>query len=168
MMNFYVMVIAGPTGVGKTTLSKILCKHYKCSYISEDEIAKEIFPNEYISIENTPDKLKIVKNQLLKKTKDVFTNNKSVVIDLVNIEKAFFEEIRKRFHNHLILKVLFPPIATTIERDKRKEGWTSGEITIRRFYKKYEVLKSIIGKENYFDNSNQTPKETFKKLFYIK
>ena len=141
MINPFVIVIAGPTGVGKTTLSKILSKHFNCSNISEDEIAKEIFPNDAYTIDDYPDKLKIIENQLLKRVKEIFDSGKCVVIDRINLGKEFIEEMEKTFQNHLILRILWPPMETAIERDKRREGWISGENTIRRFYKKYEELK---------------------------
>ena len=164
MTSPFVIVIAGPTGVGKTTLSKILSKHFNCTYISEDEIAKEVFPDVYKDIEDYPDKLKIAENQLLKRAKEIFDSGRYVVIDRINLERGFIEEMKKTFHKHLILRVLWPPMETTIERDKRREGWTSGEDTIRRFYKKNEELKPIIGEKNYIDNRHQTPEETLERF----
>ena len=164
MTNPFVIVIVGPTGVGKTTLSKMLSKHFNCTYISEDEIAKEVFPDLYKDIEDYPDKLKIAENQLLKRAKEIFDSGRYVVIDRINLERGFIEEMKKMFRKHLILRVLWPPMETTIERDKRREGWTSGEDTIRRFYKKYEELKPIIGEKNYIDNRHQTPEETLEKI----
>lgn len=164
MINPFVIVIAGPTGVGKTTLSKMLSKHYNCAYISEDEVTKEVFPDIYKNIEDYPDKVKKAESQLLKRAKEIFASGECVVIDQINLEKEFIEEIKKAFHKHLMLRVLWPPMEITIERDKRREGWTSGENTIKRFYKKYEGLKSIIGEENYIDNSHQTPEETLERF----
>jgi tRNA uridine 5-carbamoylmethylation protein Kti12 len=164
MINPFIIVIAGPTGVGKTTLSKMLSKHFNCTCISEDEIAKEIFPDVYKNIEDFPNKLKIAENQLLKRAKEFFDSGKCIVIDQLNLEKELIKEIKKTFHKHLILRILWPPMETTFERDKRREGWTSGEDTIRRFYKKYEELKPIIGEKNYIDNSHQTPEEIFERF----
>ena len=104
MTSSFVIVIAGPTGVGKTTLSKILSKHFNWTYLSEDAIAKEIFLDVYKNIEDFPDKVKIVGSQLLKRTKEIFNNGECVVIDWINLEKEFIEEIIKAFHKHLILK----------------------------------------------------------------
>ena len=164
MMSPFVIVIAGPTGVGKTILSKMLSKHFNCIYISEDEIAKEVFPDVYKDIEDYPDKLKIAESQLLKKSKEIFYNGECVVIDLINLGKEFIEEIKETFNGHLMIRVLWSPIEIAIERDNKREGWTSGEDTIRRFYKKYEELKPIIGEKTYIDNSRQTPDETFEKF----
>lgn len=164
MTSPFVIVIAGPTGVGKTTLSKMLSKYYKHTYISEDEITKEVFPDVYKNIEDYPDKVKIAENQLLKRAKEIFDSGECIVIDRINLGKEFIEEIKKAFHKHLILKVLWSPMETTIERDKKRKGWTSGEIAIKRFYKKYEELKPIIGEKNYIDNSHQTPEETLERF----
>jgi adenylate kinase family enzyme len=164
MAGPFVIVIAGPTGVGKTTLSKMLSKHFNCPYISEDEIAKEVFPDEYIDIEDYPDKLKMVENQLLKRAKEIFDSGRYVVMDRINLERGSIVELKKTFRRHLIFRVLWPLMETASERDKRREGWTSGEDTIRRFYKKYEELKPIIGEKNYIDNSHQTPEETLERF----
>ena len=163
----FVIVIAGPTGVGKTTLSKMLSNYYNCAYISEDEITKEIFPDVYKNIEDHPDMVKIAESQLLKRTKENFDSGECIVIDRINLGKEFIEEIKKAFHKHLILKVIWPPMETTIERDKRREGWTSGEIAIKQYYNKYERLKPIIGERNYIDNSHQTPEETLERFIAI-
>ena len=94
MINPLVIVIAGPTGVGKTTLSKMLNEHFDCAHISEDEIAKEIFPDEYKNIEDCPDKVKIAESQLLKRAKEIFDSGKCVGIDLINLEKEFISGFR--------------------------------------------------------------------------
>ena len=164
MTSPFVIVIAGPTGVGKTTLSKMLSMHFNCTYISEDEIAKEVSPDAYKDIEDYPDQLKIVENLLLKRSKEIFDCGRYVVIDRINLEREFIEEMEKTFHKHLILWVLWPPMETTIERDKRREGWTSGEDTIRRYYKKYEELKPFIGEKYYIDNRHLTQEETLERF----
>lgn len=138
----------------------MLSKYFNCTYISEDEIAKEVSPNVYKDIEDNPEKLKIVENQLLKRAKVNFNSGRYVVIDMINLERGFIEEMKKTFHEDLILRVLWPPMETIIERDKRRDGWTSGKDIIRRFYKKYEEVKPIIGEKNYIDNRHQTPEET--------
>lgn len=164
MTKPFVMMIAGPTGVGKTTLAKMLKKHYDCAYSSEDEIARDIFPDEYKKIEDYPDKVKILVNQLYKNIEETFKNGKCVVIDRINIEEEFIWKMKKVFHKHLILKILWPQIEITIERDKNRKGWTSGEDVIKLFYKKYEKLKPIIGEKNYIDTSHLTSEETLKKF----
>ncbi len=163
-MRSFVIVIAGPAGTGKTTLSRVLSKHYDCDHISEDELTKEIFPDSYINIEDYPDKSKEVARQLLKRMTEVFDGKKCVVVDRINLDRSFVEEIRKLYHRHLIIRILWPPIETAIERDMKRDCWTSGENTIRLSYQRYEELKLTIGEENYIDNSIQTPEETVEKV----
>jgi len=160
MINPFVAVIAGPTGVGKTTISKMLSRHYSCAYISEDEAAKELFPEIYKVIEDYPERLNELESFLLNNAKRIFDSGDPVVIDRINLGIEFIEEIRKVFNKRLVLKILFPPVETTIERDERREGWTSGENAIKRYYKLYEELRPIIGDENYLDSGRRTPDET--------
>lgn len=160
MNNPFVIVIAGPPAVGKTTIINMLKERFDCVHISEDDLAKELFPDIYINIEDYPDKQKIVEEQLITRMVDTFKNGKYVVIDRINIDKQFVETICQLFADSLILKVLYPPIEVSIERDKRRECWTSGEATIRDFYKQYNELKPLIGESNYIDNSEQTPEDT--------
>lgn len=127
-------------------------------------MAKEIFPDMYQNIEDYPDKLKIVEDKLLEKISKISNSKTSVIIDLINLEKRFLKRIKKDFNSRLILKVLCPSMETTIERDKKRAGWTSGESAIKQFYKKYEELKPLIGEENYIDNSNLTPQKTLEML----
>jgi dephospho-CoA kinase len=164
MKSPFVIVISGPTGGGKTTLSKMLSKVYGCEYISEDETTKEVIPDVYKSIENYPEKVIIAIGQLFIRTNEKFNRGECVVIDGINFGKEFIEEITKAFQGHLIFKVLWPPIEVAIERDRRREGWNSGEMAIKIFYKIYEELKPIIGEENYIDNSRQTPEETLERI----
>jgi len=97
---------------------------------------------------------------LLNNAKRIFDSGDPVVIDRINLGIEFIEEIRKVFNKRLVLKILFPPVETTIERDERREGWTSGENAIKRYYKLYEELRPIIGDENYLDSGRRTPDET--------
>ncbi len=102
----FVMIIAGPAGTGKTTLLKMLCKQYNFEHISEDELTKEIFPDNYTNIEDYPDKLKVVTSQLFIRIKELFDSGKCVVVDRINLEMEFIEKIKKIFHKHLIMKIL--------------------------------------------------------------
>jgi hypothetical protein len=136
----------------------------KCAYISEDELAREIFPNTYQNIDESLGEVQAIETQLLKKAKRICRSGNSIVIDIINIRREFIEEIKKAFGEHLLVKVLWPSVETTIERDKRREDWTSGEKAVKRFYGEYQALKPIMGEKNYIDNSHQTPEETFEDL----
>lgn len=161
MENNFVLIITGPPGVGKTTLAKIICQHNKCSYFSSDEISKKLFPGIY---KDTLQQLKQTNKELLEELKD-YNNKNCIVIDSVFLDEDFIKELKKVFGEHLIIKVIFPPIKTIIERDKARRCWTSGEEDIKRYYKIYQELKEVIGENNYIDNTSQTPEETFNRYF---
>lgn len=158
--NHFVVIIAGPTGVGKTTLSKLLSKKYNCSYISEDEISKQFFPHIYKDVEDDPEKMRLIEDKLFGQIKINFYNGASIVVDCINLNKKFIENIKNEFKENLIIKILFPSIKITFGRDEKRDGWTSGKDVVEKFYKKYESLKNIIGKENFIDTSHQKPEDT--------
>lgn len=165
MKRNFVIVITGPAGSGKTTLAKMVSAFYKCAYISGDEISKKLFPDTYVNIEKNPKDSKIVEKQLLKDVKEIFSKGGNVVVDYIILGEKYISEYKNLFGKHLVFKVIFPPMKIIIERDKKRDCWTSGEDTVERLYKEYEILKPIIGVSNYIDNSNQTPEETFNKYF---
>jgi predicted kinase len=159
-----IVLLAGPPATGKTTLAKMLSRHYKCKRISEDELAKKLYPDKYTQIEEDPDKMKEIFYQLFAMVKDIYSTGNSVIVELINADKDFVEKIRKSFSENLFIRILWPPVETTILRDKERKGWTSGESAIRKYYQKYQSLEAIIGKENYIDNSQQTPEQTLKNI----
>ncbi len=162
--NNFVLIITGPTGVGKTTLCKLVAEKFGYKYISGDETKKELFPG----LENIilyPEKLEIVKNELLKRIKEMFNKKECVVVDYVILGEDYINKFKKLFGKNLIFKVIQPSVETTIERDKKRECWTSGDESVKRLYKDFEESKNFIGEENYIDNSNETPQETFDKYF---
>jgi adenylate kinase family enzyme len=157
----FVLILAGPPGVGKTTIAQIICQHNKCSYLSEDELSKKLFPGVY---KDTPEQLKQIKKELLIRFERLNDGN-CLVADLVNLDEDLVKTLKNLFGKRLIIKVIFPPMETIIERDKKRPCWTSGEEDIKRYYNQYQKLKEIIGKYNYIDNSSQNPEETYEKYF---
>ena len=163
----FVMVIAGSPGSGKTTLAKIASAFYKCAYISGDEVSKKLFPDKYENIEENSEGLKMVKERLLEDVKKIFDRGESVVVDYVILDKEYIDEYKELFGKNLIFRIIHPSLESIIERDRKRECWTSGEDTVKRIYEEYEKFKFIVRASNYIDNTAQTPEETFEKYFKI-
>jgi tRNA uridine 5-carbamoylmethylation protein Kti12 len=121
-MNYFV-IIRGPLGVGKTTISKRLAKTLKAEYVSIDKILKDndldnIDPKlECIPIENF---IK-VNEIILPESRSMLGDGKNVIID-----GAFYH---KEAIEHLISNLEFPHFVFTlkasvkecIKRDKERQ-----------------------------------------------
>jgi len=75
-----VIIITGPCGVGKTTITNILSQKIEVKFIDGDQIKQRLFP-EIVYINKHPDKLEIMKQTILELSKTHFSNGKSVLID---------------------------------------------------------------------------------------
>lgn len=162
--NNFILIITGPTGVGKTTLCKIVAEKFGYKYISGDEIKKEIFPG-LEGIAQHPKELEIVKGELLKRVKEMFDSDKKVVVDYVILGQDYIKKFKELFGKNLLFRVVLPSIETILKRDKERECWTSGDESVKRLYNDFKELENFIGKENYIDNSNETPQETINRYF---
>ncbi len=161
-MSPIVLVVTGPPGVGKTTISKIISSKNKFAYLSGDEIKAEMFP-EIEDITQFPNKLKKVKNELLRRTRVLFSNGKSVVVDYVVLGEDYVKRYRKIFKNDLRVKVLFPPLNVILRRDKSRACWTAGRESISEMYEKFRAA-GYFDKEDFIDNSRESAARTARRL----
>ena len=90
-----------------------------------------------------------------------------MVVDYVILDKEYIDEYKELFGKNLIFRIIHPSLESIIERDRKRECWTSGEDTVKRIYEEYEKFKFIVRASNYIDNTDQTPEETFEKYFKI-
>jgi len=154
-----VIIVTGPCGVGKTTISNILSKKMEIELINGDKIKQSLFPDiDYIT--QFPKKLKIVKQHIFELSKKHISNNKSVLIDYVILGEEYISLFQNTFNENLILKVILPNRIIIYQRDQNRDCWTSGQKTIDELYDKYLDLIDVIGKNNFIDNENETPEET--------
>ncbi len=127
------IIIRGPLGCGKSTISKILAKKIKAEYISVDRILEENnlgkeWEEGYISQKSFLSANKIIE-KLVKKT-----NKTNVIIDGNFYWKSQILDLEKRL-GKLYTFTLKAPLEICIQRDKsRKE--ICGEKAAKEVYKK--------------------------------
>lgn len=159
LKNPSVIVITGPCGVGKTTITDVLAKELEILLIRGDDLKHVLYPT-ISDITQYPERLQEVKAALFTKAKEQFREGHSVVIDYVVLGSAYIQAFQEEFGEYLIMKVLFPPKDVIYQRDEQRDCWTSGRKIIDHLYEKFKTLEDLIGKDNYIDTSHQTPTET--------
>lgn len=159
-----VLIVTGPCGSGKTTIANLIARNGRFAYISGDEIKDELFPH-IVSIADHPEALEQVYASMFQRAKRHYELGESVVIDYVFLGQKRIEEYKKAFSGSLAIKVLLPEREVLIDRDQSRECWTAGEDCVTDLYNRFYNLRSCIGTENYIDNSEETPEETYTKHF---
>lgn len=162
-MRNCVIVITGPCGAGKTTISTLVAEKFSIPCLRGDDIKEELFPG-LVNITKYPKELKAVKAKLLRRAEEVFRNNSSVVVDYIVIGR-YIQEFQKLFGNHLIFKVLFPVMEILVHRDENRDCWTAGEDHLHDLCSKFKRDEALIGNNNFIDNSHESAIETLEKHF---
>lgn len=162
-----VLLLAGPGGVGKTTIAELLAK--KCGYVVLDaeNIDSKFFPNGGQWLPENVKLLSKAHDEIIGKAKELYDSGEKLIIDYIIFGhyREFIEKLREAFGRHLSVRVLFPSEEATIKRDVERESWTTGSERIRTVRAEYEDLKGEIGTENYIDTSDQTPQQTLEQHF---
>ena len=158
-MTFYI-IIRGPLGCGKTTISKKLAKEIGAEYFSVDKVLEENeltsdWEEGYIS-----QKSFLKSNQiLLPKIKDYLNKGIPVIIDGNFYWKSQIEDLIKNLNFKAYIFTLKAPLEVCINRDKiRKER--HGKKAAEEVYQK--VLEFDFGETLNVDRSIE---ECLKKLF---
>lgn len=128
--------------------------------------SNELFP-EIEKINDYPEALEKVYIEIFQRAKKYFELGENVVIDYIILGQKRIEEYRKTFSKNLVIKVLFSRREIIINRDQTRECWTAGENCVIDLYDRFNKLQDDIGIENYIDNSEETPEETYLKHFAI-
>ena len=161
-----IIIITGPCGVGKTTLTQKLADKLSFKRISGDDIKNALFPDIPIITEK-PECLAMVKDKILTISKINYRDGYTTVIDYVILGKDYINKFRQAFGKDLIFKVLLPDRKTIYERDKNRQCWSSGKECIDELYDKYVQLIDFLGEENYINNNHQTEDETLEKIIKL-
>lgn len=95
MMNSpKVIILTGPCGVGKTTISRLCLKRIDATYISGDEIAKKLFP-EVSYITKHPEKLRVVKEEIFAMSSRIFHDQETTtLIDYVILGGEYISKFK--------------------------------------------------------------------------
>ena len=151
-----IIVIRGPLGVGKTTVSKILAQNLHAEYVSLDKILDD---NNLIP----PDADGIPLETFLKANEiilDVANNSKNtLIIDGCFYYQEQIDDLLKKFDNSILIFTLICDVERCIERDsKRSDAY--GEDSTRFVY----MITTRIKAGFEINNTDLTAEETVEKI----
>lgn len=159
--NQSVILISGPCGVGKSTLSRAIAKGMmKSARIEGDVIHDMLTGNEQLSWE---DQLALVWTNLLSLTTNFLQNNLNVIIDyVVEDELEWFSEQLSKFNVTLYYVVLRADKARLVERLTARGNENLIE---RSFVLLNQLENNDLNKPYLYDTTDQQPDEV---LTYLK
>jgi len=157
-----VLLITGPGGSGKTTVSEMLSQRSGFEYLDGDNVDTEFFPDGDQWLPENAEKLKMAHKKILMKTRELVDQGKSAVVDYIIFGRypEFVESFKKEFGGDFQIKVLFPSRDELVKRDRNRECWTTGIDRIDAVHKEFDSLKDEIGNEHFLDTTGQIPEET--------
>jgi tRNA uridine 5-carbamoylmethylation protein Kti12 len=132
----YYLIIRGPLGCGKSTISKELAKELNAEYIAVDRVLDEHnltndWEDGYISQKSF---LKV--NEIVsERAKKLLNKNKPVIFDGNFYWKSCIDDLISRLNYPHYVFTLKAPVETCINRDEER-GKTHGEDAARAVYKK--------------------------------
>ncbi|MBI5064936.1 AAA family ATPase [Candidatus Woesearchaeota archaeon] len=118
-MTFYI-IIRGPLGVGKSTISKSIAKELNAEYISIDKVLSE---NGLDKVENDiPEKNFIKANEIiLPKAQEILSRGKPIVFDGNFYFHAQISHLIENLEGQHYIFTLDASIGTCIRRDAQRE-----------------------------------------------
>lgn len=151
-----IIVIRGPLGVGKTTVSKILAQNLHAEYISLDKILDD---NNLIP----PDADGIPLETFLKANEiilDLANNSKNtLIVDGCFYYQEQIDDVLKKFDNTIFIFTLICDVETCIERDSKRSD-VYGEDSARFVY----MITTRIKAGFEINNADLTAEETVEKI----
>ena len=116
------IIIRGPLGVGKTTISKKLAAKIDAEYISIDQIIEEHKLDQATDGQGIPVENFIKGNEIvLPKIKDVLQQSRSVILDGCFYHQKQIEHLINNVDAKSIVFTLKAPIKTCISRDSGRK-----------------------------------------------
>jgi len=156
-MNNKLIIIRGPLGIGKSTISKIISERINAKYLSLDKILDEnnlIPEGEGIPLESFLNANKLILKEV--------TQNNLTIIDGCFYYKEQIEDLENSLKHNLIILSLTCSVEKCIERDSKREK-VYGEDSARFVYMVTEKIKAGY----YINTENLTTEETIEKALYF-
>ncbi|MDD2758021.1 MAG: shikimate kinase [Patescibacteria group bacterium] len=148
------IIIRGPLGVGKSTVSKILSKKIQAEYISLDKVLEDndLDSKGGIPLENFLKANEIIRDLGAKSTK-------TVVLDGCFYYQEQIDDLMAKFDGDAAIFTLMSGVETCIQRDLKREK-VYGEDATRFVY----AITARISSGYQIDNSNLSAEKTVEKI----
>jgi cytidylate kinase len=149
-----IIVIRGPLGVGKTTVSKILAHNFQAEYISVDAILDDnnLAPKDGIPLENFLKANEIISDRVKK-------SEKSFVVDGNFYYQEQINDLKNKFKDTILFFTLTSTLEKCIERDSKREK-IYGEDSTRYVYMMTARIKEGVE----IDTTDLSIEETVQKI----
>lgn len=158
----YYLIIRGPLGIGKTTISKILIKKLKAKYFSMDKILSDNKLDKRGKEPCIPARNFIKANNLIiPKIKSYLEKGKIVILDGCFYHKEQISQLEKKLKFKVFAFDLKAPIEVCIKRDsKRKKSYGKGAAC---------AVHNLVSKFNYgiaIDTNNKNEKQVVTEILH--
>lgn len=157
-LNFTIMkkliIIRGPLGVGKSTVSKLLAKNLNVEYVSLDKVMED---NDLVGDDGIPLENYLKSNEIIFKLASGSKN--SFIIDGCFYYQEQIDDLKKKFENSVTIFTLTSSVETCIERDSKRE-----EVSGVDSAKFVHMITTKIKAGHEIDNSDLTVQETIDKI----
>ena len=162
-----IVLLTGPGGAGKSTIAKLLVKKFGYTFLDGDREDTEFFPDGDQWLPENKERLAKVHEKILRRTKELVEQGKKVVVDYIIFGNylEYFQKFKETFGEDLQITILFPSESEMIDRDFKRECWTTGADRIKAVRSEFENIRTEISLENFIDTSEETPEETIQKHF---
>ena len=154
-----ILFLSGACGAGKTTISKLFEKE-NWAVLSGEEIFWELFDGKPVG--DIREEVSQMHQEIIKRAKNLLKKGKNVVIETI-VGKRNFQLYKKHFGEKMSIVILNPKKSVAVKRDKNSKK-SSGKEKTEELWESFQHLKNEFGADNFLDNSDQNPAETFAKI----
>lgn len=153
------IIIRGPLGVGKTTISKKLAEELDALYVSIDEVLSK-YGLDQTDERCIPARNFIKGNEIaLPEIKEALTKDKSVIIDGCFYQQEQIKHFEEKLPVAPLVFTLKAPVEVCIERDHHREKPYGEGAT--------QAVHSLVSEYDYgmvIDTTNKTAEETLEEI----